>query len=416
MLRVANWGGAQVDSDFMKLERQIVREFEQQHPGVSVQVEQIPGPGQYAPKLLMMHVAGSVPDVVHLDASSAAVFIDNDVLRDLMPYVRRDERAGRFDLDDYFENVLAIARRGERLYAIPLDFTPMVIYYNKRLFDAAGVAYPRPGWSWDDFLDTARELTIPADQPGRPPRQYGFNFENVMPLWVPWLWTNGGDVLSPDGRRASGCFDGPKSIEAVQFIVDLIEKYRVAPHLRDSVAAGVDLFRAQRAAMDLKGHWMMIDYRADGLDVGVAELPTNGVAPVTVVYAAGLAITARARHPDLAWEYIKHLTSEGVQVRRVASGLAISGNKRAAAHFAGDPLEDAFLAAVRHARPPWGARVERYPFLEDLGREMMEDILYSDGELSVEQAMHATARLMDAALGVEGTEALSREGTKARRH
>lgn len=398
ILRVANWGGAAVDSDFMKLERQIIREFEQRHPGVRVRVEQIPGAGQYAPKLLMMHVAGSVPDVIQLDASSAAVFIDNGVLRDLMPYVRRDQRAGMFHLDDYFANVTAIARRGAALYAIPLDFTPMVIYYNKRLFDAAGVPYPHTGWSWDAFLDTARRLTIPADQPGRPPRQYGINFENNMPLWVLWLWTNGGDVLSPDGTRAGGYFDGPKSIEAVQFIVDLIEKYHVAPHLRESMAAGVDLFRAQRAAMDLKGHWMMLDYRADGLDVGVVELPTRGVPPVTVVYASGLAITAKARHPRLAWEYIKYLTSEGVQVRRVGSGLAISGNRKAAAHFAADPIERAFLAAVRHARPPWGARVERYPFLEDLGREMMEDILYSDGRLSVERAMHQTARLMDAAL------------------
>ena len=65
ILRVANWGGAQVESDFMRLERQIVREFEEQHPGVSVRVEQIPGHGQYAPKLLMMHVTGSVPDVVY---------------------------------------------------------------------------------------------------------------------------------------------------------------------------------------------------------------------------------------------------------------------------------------------------------------------------------------------------------------
>jgi multiple sugar transport system substrate-binding protein len=394
VLRVANWGGAQVESAFVKLEREIREEFEAQHPGVRVQVEQIPGHGQYAPKLLMMHVTGSVPDVIHLDASSAAVFIDNGVLRDLTPFVEGD---AEFDLGAYFENVVDIARRSEALYAIPLDFTPMVMYYNKQLFDAAGVAYPQLGWDWDDFLQTAQALTV-FPEGATSPQQYGFNFENVMPFWVLWLWTNGGDVLSPDGKRAGGYLDGPRTIEAVQFLVDLMTKHRVAPHPKESAAAGVDLFRDERAAMDLKGHWMMIDYRADGLEFGVVGLPTNGVEPVTVIYEAGLAITQRAEHPDLAWEYIKFMTSKDVQIRRVASGLAISANRAAAAHFAGNEVEDAFIREVQYARPPWGAMVERYPFIEELGREMMEDILYSDGELTVEAALHETAKLIDVAL------------------
>ena len=80
------------------------------------------------------------------------------------------------------------------------------------------------------------------------------------------------------------------------------------------------------------------------------------------------------------------------------AGLAISANQRAAAHFAGNPIEDAFIEEVKYARPPWGAVVDRYPFIEGLLKEMMEDILYSNGKLSVEQAARETARLIDAAL------------------
>jgi multiple sugar transport system substrate-binding protein len=394
VLRIADWTSPAVESSFMEITREHREQFERQHPGVRVRMEQIPGHGQYAPKLLMMHVTGSVADVVTLDASSAAVFIDNNVLRDLTPFIERD---ADFDLNDYFENVVNIARRGEKLYAIPLDFTPMMMYYNKKLFDQAGVAYPQPGWSWDDFLETARQLTV-FPEGATSPTQYGFYFENVMPLWVLWLWTNGGDVLSPDGKRASGYFDGPESVEAVQFLVDLMTKHRVAPHLRESAVAGVDLFRSGQAGMDLKGHWMMIDYRADGIDFGVVGLPTNRTERVTVVYESGLAITRRARHPELAWEYIKFLTRTDVQVKRVSPGLAISANQAAAAHYAGTPVEDAFIDEIKYTRPPWGASVERYPFIEELGREMMEDILYSDGKLPVKQAMRQTARLIDAAL------------------
>ena len=62
----------------------------------------------------------------------------------------------------------------------------------------------------------------------------------------------------------------------------------------------------------------------------------------------------------------------------------------------GNPVEDAFLRAVRYARPPWGARVETYELCEGLGREMMEDIQY--GGVPVETAMRRTAKLMDAVL------------------
>ena len=392
ILRVANWGSPATEGAFMKLEREFWAEFEALHPGVRVQVEQIPGRGQYAPKIVMMHVSGNPPDVIQLDASSGAVFMDNDVVRDLTPYIAND---AYFDLDAYFETVANVFRRKDRLYAIPLDFTPMVMYYNKTLFDRAGVPYPRRGWTWDHFLDTATKLTIRPD-PRKAPTQYGCNFENVMPFWVLWLWTNGGDVLSPDGTRASGYFDSPQSIEAIQFLVDLGLEHHVAPTLNELDAAGVDLFRGGRAAMDLKGHWMMIDYRARGIDIGVVPLPTNNAKPTTVAYESGLAITTRAKHPDLAWEYIKYFTSADVQKRRVASGLAISGNKEAAAHFAGDPVEDEFIRIVQYARPPWGARVERYEECESLGQEMMKDILY--GRKTVAEATHETVQLMDAAV------------------
>ncbi len=392
ILRVANWGGPAIDRNFLELEREIREGFERQHPGVRVRVEQIPGHGQYAPKLIMMHVAGSAPDVVHLDASSAAIFVDNGVLLDLMPLADADPS---FSLDLYFDEVVATMRRGERVYGIPLDFTPMVMYYNRTLFDAAGVPYPRDGWTWDEFLDAARKLTIHPPGATRP-EQYGLSFENVMPFWVPWLWTNGGDVLNAEGTRATGHFDGPESSEAVRFLVDLIRKEKVAPSLRDRAAMGQDPFLNSKAAMDLKGHWMLIDYRRRKLDVGVVALPTRIDKPATVIYASGLAISSQTQQSKLAWEYIKYMTSEEVQVKRVASGLAISGNRDAAAHYADDPIEQSFIRQIAYARPPLGARVEMYPVCEDLGREMMEDVLESD--VPVDKALTEAARLMDAAL------------------
>ena len=391
VLRVANWGGPAVDPEFLQTEREIREGFERRHPGVRVQTESIPGEGQYLPKLMMMFVSGKAPDVIQLDASSAAVFINNDLVLDLTPLMQADRS---FRLDNYFPNVADIARRGDRLYAVPLDFTPVVMYYNKRLFDAAGVPYPQSGWTWADFLATAKALTV--TEPGKSaPTQYGLYFMNWMPGWVPWIWLNGGDVLSPDGRHAQGYFNGPRTHAAIQFLIDLIRKHRVAPSLSESAAAGVDLFRAERAAMNVAGHWMLLDYRAAGLDIGVVALPSNTGKPETVIYASGLAISRATKHRDLAWEYVKYMTSTDVQIKRVKSGLAISGNIEAARHYAGNPIEDTFIDQVQHARGPWGARVEPYAMVEDLRQEMIDDILYGK---PVDKAVDRTARLIEGEL------------------
>ncbi len=392
VLRVANWGSPMVESDFMRLEREIWAEFEHQNAGVRLQIEQIPGEGQYRPKLIMQHVAGVAPDVASIDMSSGADFMNNGLLLDLRPYIESDPE---FRKSDFFDNLWTIASRDGHIYAIPLDFTPMVMFYNRKLFDAAGVPYPREGWTWDEFRETCRKLTI--HRQGEPrPDQWGFYFENEMPYWIVWLWSNGGDMLSPDGRRASGYFDGPRSVEAIQFLTDLIEKDRTASHPRDRAALGINFFLRRRAAMDLRGHWMMIDYGAAGLDVGVTTIPTNTGKPTTVMYVTGLSIMKNSKHPDIAWKYLKYATSAPVQIKRVASGLAISGNRVAAAHYAGNPVEDAFLRAIEFARPPWGAIVENSEVCRDFGKEAMDNILFSG--VPVQQALTDAARLMDAAL------------------
>ncbi|MBW7927633.1 MAG: extracellular solute-binding protein [Fimbriimonadaceae bacterium] len=158
VVRVATWGGAGDDSEFAKVEREIFAEFERQNPDIDIRLELIPGSQEYVRKMLLNFIARSEPEVMLLDASSAAVFVDNGVLKDLTPIIAKDQS---FDLDAYFPNVVDIARRGDQVYAIPKDFTPMVLYYNRRLFDAAGVGYPKDHWTYEEFLDAAKRRTDP---------------------------------------------------------------------------------------------------------------------------------------------------------------------------------------------------------------------------------------------------------------
>ncbi len=376
VLRMANWGGASEENDFERTVNQLYAEFERDNPGIKIKIEKIPGSQEYVNKMLLSFVAGTEPDIMALDASSAAVFINNGVLRDLRPLFQNDHD---FSIDDYWPNVVQIDSRGDQVFAIPGDFTPMVMYYNKRLFREAGVPFPKAGWNFDQFLDTAKSLTKN--------QKHGFVFTNWMPGWIMWLWNNGGDVLDAEGDKAAGFLNGERSTQALTYCADLVNRWHVAPSLSSTASTGVDPFTNGDVAMQISGHWAMIGYQSAPKDdkgqpklkmedVGILELPTNLLNSVTVMYEVGFAIGKNCKHPEAAWKLVKFLTSKRYQSVYNSTGIAICARKDVAIERAkANPLEAEFLKIVPTARGPWGAKVEGYDYVESSGQTMMDNIL-----------------------------------------
>ncbi|HTQ10917.1 MAG TPA: sugar ABC transporter substrate-binding protein [Fimbriimonadaceae bacterium] len=399
VLRIGNWGGAKEGNDYDKKVAKIYRDFEKENPGVVLQEENIPDSQDYVSKIALAYVAKSEPDVVTLDASSAALFIDSGIVTDLTPLYKNDPT---FHLDDYFPNVVNIARRGDKLYAIPQDFTPMVVYYNKKLFDKAHVPYPTSNWNFEQFRETARRLTIPS--PDSAKQQFGFAFTNWVPGWIMWIWNNGGDNLSPDGSKAVGYMDSPKTVAAVAFLEQMV-KEGLAPSISQSAALGVDPFANGQAAMAISGHWSMIGYDAapkgpDGKpkitwsDLGVVALPHNTPTSQTVMYEAGYGIGAHCKHRDIAWKFIRYMTSRTVQSIYQQSGIAVCARKDVADERAkSSTLESEFIPIIASARPPYGSRVEGYNFVEDQMQKAMDSIIQDNRD--------PRAALHRAALAVE---------------
>ena len=398
-VRISNWGGAGDDSEYEKIIQDEYAKFERENPGADVRVEGIPGSGEYVQKMLLNFVAGTQPDVMVLDASSAAVFVNNGLLTDLTPFIEKDPD---IELEDFYPNVVDIAKRGEKVFAIPGDFTPMVVYYNKDLFDAAGLPYPDVSWNFEKFLDTAKQLTIPAK------KQYGFVFSNWMPGWIMWLWNNGGDVLSPDGKRASGYFNSEKNVQTITWLREMIRTHKVAPSLSEAASTGVDLFANGQAAMAISGHWAMIGYKnapkdlsgkpkIDWKRLGVVALPHNTPQSNTVMYEAGFGMPKGAKNSELAWKLIKMWTSYRLQSRYNASGIAVCARRDVSRERASDPLEAQFLPIIQTARPPWGAKVEGYEAVERIGKVMMDSVL--TGGADVRTALTRAAEAIDREFG-----------------
>lgn len=377
VLRIANWGGAGDGSEFQRVTNELIAAFERENPGVDVRVEGVPD--QYVSKMLLSYVAGAEPDIMVLDASSAAVFINNGVLADLTPLIERDPS---FRLEDRFENIVDIARRGEALYAIPNGFTPLVMYLNRRHFREAGVGLPRAGWTFDDFLRISQRLTR-RNARGETER-YGFAFSNWFPGWIPWLWNNGGDVLTPDGTRVT--IATPENAAAMSFLRDLVVRHRVAPSLSAMQAMGVDPFASGRASMTVSGHWALVGFSVappgpDGKpaitldDLEVVPLPSNLPQPVTVFYESGYAISRNSRQKDLAWRFIAHMTSFQARMKLNVTGIEVDARRDVTAERARDRLHAQFLPIIPSARPPWGSKVEGFETVERQMQGAMDSVL-----------------------------------------
>jgi ABC-type glycerol-3-phosphate transport system substrate-binding protein len=157
--------------------------------------------------------------------------------------------------------------------------------------------------------------------------------------------------------------------------------------------------------MEVSGHWAMIGYAAAPKDaagrpllslddVGVVELPTNLPKSVTVMYEAGLAIGKNCKNPEIAWKFIKFMTSAYAQRKANKTGIAVSARRDVAAERGRlDAREAEFLRIVPSARRPWGSLVEGYDNVETVGQKMMDNLL--QGGLGFDEAIGRAVREID---------------------
>ena len=393
-LRVLNWApGLELE-----LEQRIVEGFEASHPGVDVVVESVVN--NYGEKLAAAIASGTPPDVFLLDVPDIPAFVDRGLVLDFAPYLAR---VG-YDRAAVFPEVLDVFARGQRLYALPKDFTPMVLYANRRVFAEAGVPLPGPeGWTWEAFLAAATALSRDRDGDGRRD-VYAIDFPRDLYAWVAWVWSAGGDIMSPDGGQTAGYLDGEAAVATFRFLTDLALAHEVTPPVQYTL--GGDVARTGRffggtQAMLISGHWSMpqlVKYGQRGaLDLAVLPIPHRaGATPATAIYVSGWAVPINVVHKRLAVELAAYLAGPQAQHARAATRLGIPAlraiaEEAAAADTSG--VERAFLAQVPRGRMPWGARVRDFHRVERLAFDIMDRRLLRGDD--VQRAASEVAAALD---------------------
>ncbi len=346
--------------------------FEKKHPEIEIQRIHVPAIN-YPPKLQTMIAGGTPPDVMYMGAEDFPRYAHNSAFLDLQPYIDNDKD---FHVNDYYPVLLNQFKYNGHFYGVAKDFTTLVLYYNKDLFDKAKVAYPNDQWTWQDFRKAAEKLTITGkDKIG----QYGFVVETWIGEWVPWVWQNNGEVMSEDGTQ--WLLGDPKyidnNVQAFEFLTGLMfGKKPVAPGPSVTNDLGtMDFFKTGKVAMCTYGRWACMDFKTLNFHWDVSVLPTNKKRASTL-FTVCYAVSAISKHPKESWELIKYLTGPDGETATAESGQAVPSIKSIAEsdHFLKAAILPPMNAQAFTIGVPYSKPSPTNPIMSTIGDTMKPDM------------------------------------------
>jgi multiple sugar transport system substrate-binding protein len=318
--------GTGTDPDQVTAQNKLADQFNSTHDNISIEFLIVPHE-EYATRYLAMLSGGNAPQLVGPNGiSSVAEFFDT--WEDITPYIKADN----LDLSDFYGPAVDLNKYPTKNTGLPLGLYPSFIFYNKDLFDAAGVPYPThdfndKSWTMDKLREMAMKLTVDkngknATDPAFDPaniKQYGYDdsWDGMRGTMADWGAANVGRPTGTDYKTAT--VDSPEWEQGLQWISDGVWKDHFignADAQAAASAAGADPFGPGTTAMFYSHTWFM----AEGLHglsfaADIAPVPFNPKGNrIARIDADNFTIPKDAKHKQEAWEVMKWLTSPEIIV------------------------------------------------------------------------------------------------------
>lgn len=305
----------------------LVSAFTQRYPAIQVQLIHIPSQNDYRKRLSTDFAAGTPADVVLINYRRYASFAEKGVLEPLGPYLAQSTVIQE---GDFYPESIKPFYWHDALMCIPQNLSSLVVYYNKNLFDQAGVAYPKPDWTWDDFLRSAQALTRDTNGDGVTD-QYGLGTEASIFRVAPFIWQNGGDLVDQAGDPTRLTLDTPETRQAIEWFVDLQVKHKVAPdRVQEQAELSESRFQNGTLAMFLNSRRGVPTYREiQGFDWDVAPLP-QGKQRAGILHADAYCMPAASQNKPATWTFIEFANSHEGQTIVARSGRTVPSLKAVA--------------------------------------------------------------------------------------
>ncbi|MBM7568850.1 ABC transporter substrate-binding protein [Paenibacillus sacheonensis] len=328
-LRLTGWGAP----DEVAAYKFAIEKFEKAHPNINVEFQAISA--DYDTKLTTMVAGNDEPDVAMMESATIAYpLAEQGKFVNLQDYLSADTEVTP---DALVPNITYSAEPGNVIGIGPGPET-FVLYYNEDVFKAAGIepppADPAQAWKWDQFVDVAKRLTI--DNKGRNATEEGFDPKSIkqfginLPTWwgvySNFIYSNGGDFLSADGKTLA--LNQPEAVEALQKMADLINVYHVAPSpLQSKNIPGTNVaLQTKKVAMAFDGQWATASLAQSKFNYNVAPMPVLKQ-PVTTIVAGMFSIFKSTKHPQESWELLKALIDPDASLDVITAGTWMPSHK-----------------------------------------------------------------------------------------
>lgn len=298
----------------------LVSAFEEKHPDIDIEVTHVPSPRDYRTRLATEFAAGTPPDVSLMNYRRYGSFAASGFLEPIGPLLDKSEQ---IQPEDFYPITLEPFMWHGELMCLPQNISSLVVYYNKDMFDSAGMSYPADDWTWDDFLQTAVSLTKDVDGDGRSD-QYGLGTDTSFFRLIPFIWQNDAPIVDDQDFPTRLTLTRPPSLEALQWFVDLQTVHGVIPdRLAEASQDSESRFIAGTIGMFLNSRRGTPSYREiDSFDWDVAPLP-QGKSAAGILHSDAYCLSAVTENQEAAWTFIEFANSFEGQSIIAASGRTV---------------------------------------------------------------------------------------------
>ncbi|WP_088072024.1 ABC transporter substrate-binding protein [Gottfriedia luciferensis] len=362
---------------------EIIKLFNEKNPNIKVKTELTPY-AQYFQKLETAATGGALPDVLWMNGPHVVQYAEGKVIIPLSDLAKKDN----YSLGNYPKSLVDLYTVDGKLYGIPKDFDTTGLWYNKKIFDEAGVPYPDDTWDWNKLKEVAKKLT------NKDKGIYGYAaLMGNQGGYYDLIWQNGGQIISKDGKSVG--FDQPEAIEALKYNISFIKEGLSPTQAQMTETAPSELFSSGKIAMMFDGPWMVPEYKKNP-DLNVAVVP-KGKQRAVAIHGLANVIAANTKHKEAAWKFVQFLGSKEAAEVYAKTGTVIpayNGTQDAWLKSVPNLNLKAFIDGVNYSVP--------LPSVKNTGEiwQYETDILKKawSGEESVEDAVKELTKKADEAL------------------
>jgi multiple sugar transport system substrate-binding protein len=346
-IKLSGWGASPSEQ---KLLKQVLQNFETQHPNIQVKYEEISD--QYMDVMKTRLIGEAAPDVFYLDALEAPFLMSQGVLEPLEQYITPE-----FDSSDFEVKLLESFKYKNQIYGFPKDYSTLALFYNKKAFALENLSNPPA--TWDELRTYSQQLTIERQQDGRI-SQYGFGEIPELARQVYKIKAFGGQVVDDQGYAA---FASEAALKGLQLVIDQYQKDRSSVQKSDvGTNSASEMFGQGKVAMTIEGNWAIpfLNDSFPNLEFATAELPRINDVKGTMVFTVAYVMNKQAKHKAEAWQLISYLTGKEGMEKWTGTGFALPSRKSIAQKlgYNQDILRSALVAGVDYATT-W--QVGKYP-------------------------------------------------------